>query len=83
MYSFYKIDGDYIDRTLSKMNARSMIALLKLSKEVKTPLGRWTVNNPRETSLKIKYATEDKCRVSCIAQDKKYIYMMGYESAHN
>lgn len=65
------------------MNARSMLALFKISKEVKTPLGRWTFHNPRETSLKIKYANEDNCGISCLPEDKKYIYMMGYESVHN
>jgi hypothetical protein len=33
--------------------------------DVKTPLGRWNINNYRETSLKIKYATEDNCGISC------------------
>ncbi len=67
-----------------KMNVRSILSLLKRS-EVKPPLGRWTVHNKRETSLKIKYANEDNCGVSClskISHDDKYIYMMGFETAH-
>lgn len=62
---------------------------------VKTPLGRWNIHNHKETSLKIKYATEDNCGIYCynndnnhkmkeneLHDDKKYIYMMGYESVH-
>lgn len=63
---------------------------------VKTPLGRWNINNYKETTLKIKYATEDNCGVSGynykniteiqqnneLDDDAKYIYMMGYESLH-
>jgi hypothetical protein len=51
---------------------------------VKTPLGRWNIHNGEQTTLKIKYATEDNCGVSCptlqLQKDDKYIYMMGYES---
>ena len=63
---------------------------------VKMPLGRWNKHNYTETSLKIKYATEDNCGIShnnknitqilqntTLDDDKKYIHMMGYESAHN
>jgi hypothetical protein len=60
---------------------------------VKTPLGRWNIHNYKETSLKIKYATEDNCGIHCYNNngnnnkmkkndDKKYMYMMGYESVH-
>jgi hypothetical protein len=60
---------------------------------VKTPLGRWNIHNYRETSLKIKYATEDNCGIHCYNNngdndkmkkndDKEYIYMMGYESVY-
>ena len=65
---------------------------------VKTPLGRWNIDNHRETSLKIKYATEDNCGIYCYnynnngdnhkmkknesSDDNKYMYMMGYESVH-
>ena len=67
---------------------RSLLALFKFSGQLKTsqvvtPLGRWNVHNPQETSLKIKYANEDNCGVSCLSKDpydKKYMYMMGYES---
>ena len=62
------------------------------SSQVKTPLGRW--NNTRETALKIRYATEDNCGISSmnyvneiqktkeLNDDKKFMYMMGYESSH-
>ncbi len=49
------------------MNFRSIREIFKrvsLS-EVKMPLGRWNIHNYRETSLKIKYATEDNCGISC------------------
>jgi hypothetical protein len=65
---------------------------------VKTPLGRWNIHNYNKTMLKNKYATEDNCGIyyynyknkTQIQQnnelddddDNKYIYMMGYESAH-
>jgi hypothetical protein len=69
------------------MNVRTMLALFKFPRQVNLPLGRWMVHTPRETSLKIKYANEDNCYVSCMhvkedPLDHKYIYMMGYESAH-
>lgn len=69
-----------------------------LSSSSKTPLGRWNINNYRETSLKIKYANEDNCGVCCNnnnkesvniiekkdeLDDNEYIYAMGYESVHN
>jgi hypothetical protein len=83
--SFYKIDGRYIVRLLLNMNVRSMLALFKFSRQVKTPLGRWTFHDHRETSLKIKYANEDNCGMSCLTDplDKNYIYRMGYESSTN
>ena len=31
---------------------------------VKTPLGRWNINNYKETTLKIDYANEDNCGIS-------------------
>jgi hypothetical protein len=49
------------------MNFRSIREIFKrvsLS-DVKMPLGRWNIHNYRETSLKIKYATEDNCGISC------------------
>jgi hypothetical protein len=56
---------------------------------VKTPLGRWNIHNHIETSLKIKYATEDNCGIyngtkmkQNDNKDKEYMYMMGYESVH-
>jgi len=63
---------------------------------VKTPLGRWNIHNDKETTLKIKYATEDNCGIyynnyknkTLIKKnnqndDNDYIYMMGYESVNN
>ena len=59
---------------------------------VKTPLGRWNIHNHRETALKIKYANEDNCGISChknttqqkdVSDNDEYIYAMGYESTHN
>jgi hypothetical protein len=32
---------------------------------IKPLLGRWTIHNSKETSLKIKYANEDNCGVCC------------------
>jgi hypothetical protein len=80
------------------MNFRSIIGIFKRTSipDVKTPLGRWNIHNNRETTLKIKYATEDNCGISChiyknitqiqenneLDDDNKYIYMMGYESVH-
>jgi hypothetical protein len=57
---------------------------------VSPPLGRWNIQNYRETALKVKYANEDNCGVSSaqiqqnIGSDKddEYYYMMGYESVH-
>jgi hypothetical protein len=62
---------------------------------VKTPLGRWNnIHNHTETSLKMKYATEDNCGIHCYNNnnvdnhkiqkndDNEYMYMMGYESVH-
>lgn len=72
------------------MNFKSIIEIFKSSAPLyKTPLGRWNIHNYRETTLKIKYATEDNCGVSGQEKnrlsdndDTKYIYMMGYESVH-
>jgi hypothetical protein len=79
------------------MNFRSIREIFKrvsLS-DVKMPLGRWNIHNYRETSLKIKYATEDNCGIfrhnytngmkmqqNELDDETLYIYMMGYESVH-
>jgi hypothetical protein len=81
-----------------RMKFRTIIDILKRSSlsQVKTPLGRWNNHNYRETALKIKYANEDNCGISCsnyknitqiqqndeLNDDNEYIYMMGYESVH-
>jgi hypothetical protein len=43
--------------------SRSMANIFKhlFFQQVKTPLGRWNINNFRQTSLKIRYANEDNC----------------------
>ena len=76
------------------MNTTRITDILKrmFLPHVKTPLGRLNIHNYKETSLKIKYATEDNCGIHCYNnddnhkiqkdEDKKYIYMMGYESVH-
>jgi hypothetical protein len=75
------------------MNAKRILDIFKRAslEHVKTPLGRWNINNYRETTLKIKYANEDNCGVCCknITQIQEnnenedlYIYSMGYESSH-
>ena len=68
------------------MNAKRIIELFKRVslKHVKTPLGRWNIHNYKETTLKIKYANEYNCGVSCLSKisHDKYIYMMGFETAH-
>jgi hypothetical protein len=52
----------------------------------KTPLGRWNIHNYKETTLKIKYATEDNCGVSGQKNNQlrdnhdDTMFMMGYES---
>lgn len=48
------------------MNFRSINEIFKriTLQHVKTPLGRWRNHNYSETSLKIKYATEDNCSAS-------------------
>ncbi len=81
------------------MNFKSISDILKRVSvsNVKTPLGRWNIHNYRETTLKIKYATEDNCGISHsnyknikktqeqneLDDDKTYTYMMGYESLHD
>jgi len=70
----------------------------KTSRFIKPVLGRWTIHDSKETSLKVKYANEDNCGACCnnfsenVLQkntDKKvennddFIYAMGYESVHN
>ena len=76
------------------MNFRSVIGFLKGTSlsAAKMPLGRWNIHNYRETTLKIKYATEDNCGFSCYdsknvtqieeTDELEYIYMMGFESVH-
>jgi hypothetical protein len=57
---------------------------------VNPPLGRWNIQNSRETALKVKYANEDNCGVSSTPiqqnnepdKDDEYRYMMGFESVH-
>jgi hypothetical protein len=81
------------------MNFKSISEIFKRVSvsHVKTPLGRWNIHNYKETTLKIKYATEDNCGISYsnyknitktqeqneLDDDKKYTYMMGYESLHD
>ncbi len=73
------------------MNIKTVSEIVKrlTSSQAKTPLGRWNIsNNNKENTLKIRYANEDNCGVchtkqnNELADDKKYIYMMGYESSH-
>jgi hypothetical protein len=77
------------------MNFKSISEIFKRVSvsNTKTPLGRWNIHNYRETTLKIKYATEDNCGISYsnyknitkneLDDDTKYTYMMGYESLHD
>jgi hypothetical protein len=48
------------------MNFKSISEIFKRASgsNIKTPLGRWNIHNYRETTLKIKYATEDNCGIS-------------------
>ena len=78
------------------MNTRSIIEIFKRISftQSKTPLGRWNINNHKETTLKIKYATEDNCGIAFhnyknitkmqenneLDHDNEYIYVMGYDS---
>lgn len=77
-------------------NGIGIIKIFKhvFSPHVKTPLGRWNIHNNVETALKIKYANEDNCGVSChnstntTQQHDEFdhddqMYMMGFESTHN
>lgn len=45
------------------MNVRHIIEVFKAAsrKQVKTPLGRWNLDNHTHTTLKINYANEDHC----------------------
>lgn len=45
------------------MNVRHIIEVFKAAsrKQVKTPLGRWNIDNHTHTTLKINYANEDHC----------------------
>jgi hypothetical protein len=80
------------------MNFKSIIDIFRRAplSHTKTLLGRWNIHNYSETTLKIKYATEDNCGITRhlhdyhnlhdddkLYDDTKYIYMMGYESVHN
>lgn len=79
------------------MKFRSVIEIFKsiYFPRRKMQLGRWNIHSDKETMLKIQYATEDNCGISCInyknmvqiqkknkLDNNKYIYMMGYESVH-
>ena len=80
------------------MNSKSIFDIFKRIywSHVTPPLGRWNIHNYGETTLKIKYANEDNCGLSGnlykntrqieknnLVDDKEYVYIMGYESAHN
>ena len=45
------------------MNFKHIIEVFKAAsrKQVKTPLGRWNLDNHTQTKLKINYANEDHC----------------------
>ena len=48
------------------MNFKSIVAFFKvssLSRAKVAPLGRWKLDNYKETTLKTKYATEDNCGI--------------------
>ena len=76
------------------MNVKHIINVLRIAYHapIKTPLGRWNINNNTQTKLKIQYANEDNCGTSGnyseytaeINQnqelDELYVYMMGTES---
>ena len=62
--------------------------------QIKMPLGRWNILDHNKTMLKVKYATEDNCFATYTnynkmlyqkneLDEKKIIYMMGFESAHD
>ena len=85
----------YLRISITKtMNIKTVSEIFKrlTSSQAKTPLGRWNIsNNNKENTLKIRYANEDNCGVCYhnytkrnkeLDNDKKYIYMMGYESSH-
>ena len=80
------------------MNVRHIIEVFKAAsrKQVKTPLGRWNLDNHTHTTLKINYANEDHCG-SCAEymvqkqqlqidktrqqkEEEMYMYMIGPES---
>ena len=80
------------------MNVRHIIEVFKAAsrKQVKTPLGRWNLDNHTQTKLKINYANEDHCgscaeyivqkqqlQVDKTRQQQKeemYMYMIGPEA---
>ena len=80
------------------MNSISILNRIKyvFSPHVVAPLVRWKIHNYKETTLKIKYANEDNCISSYhnyknikqipknkeLVDNKKYVFMMGYESVH-
>mgnify|MGYP000933106359 FL=1 len=45
------------------MSIRHIITVLKdcCKRKIKTPLGRWNIENNKQTKLKINYANEDHC----------------------
>lgn len=80
------------------MNFKHIIEVLKAAsrKQVKTPLGRWNIDNHKRTKLKINYANEDHCG-SCAEyiiikqqihtanqqrhkEEEIYMYMIGLEA---
>jgi len=80
------------------MNFKHIIEVLKAAsrKQVKTPLGRWNIDNHKHTKLKINYANEDHCG-SCAEyiiikqqihtanqqrhkEEEIYMYMIGPEA---
>lgn len=65
-----------------------ILSFFKISTiSVNPNLGRWTIHNYKETTLKIKYTNEDNCGISgkIIKKeiDDPYIYTMGNESTHS
>jgi hypothetical protein len=50
------------------MKFRSVIEIFKsiYFSRGKMRLGRWNIHSDKETMLKIQYATEDNCGISCI-----------------
>lgn len=79
------------------MDVRHIIGVLKSAfrKRVKTPLGRWHLDNHTQTKLKINYANEDHCgscaeymiikqQLEIVKQEQQqkeetYMYMIGHQ----